>query len=379
MRICPQSRLFVVSGIVEEAQSAGSASMNQPKPQSSRAQSPQPDQSRPEAQAQTSGTQNSGTSSNDSNQPTDVGGKTALPSWVISVVLHVVLIIVAAMTIQLGPVGMQADDSTTVGGEIVLKQMTDEGEKFFTEEAANALDQLADTPSPDPLSDAPSVTPSSNPLELDLIGATSDTSTASGGGGLANILGNPGQPKIKGHTSRTTFMSMEAEGNSFIYLIDRSASMGDGRRLNYAISQAKASLRHLNENTRFQILFYNDQVLPFRIPGKSDQMHFATQQNLALATRFLDGVPANSSTRSRQAIIKALSYGPDVIFFLSDSQSNLSYIDLDSIRRKNNGGSVSINVIEFAPSKGDPATNKLVELAGQNNGKYTFVGTGNID
>ncbi|MDA7978869.1 MAG: hypothetical protein MPJ50_08890 [Pirellulales bacterium] len=305
-----------------------------------------------------------------------------LPAWLISVIFHVILIVAAAMTIQLRPVGMKADDSTTIGGEIVLKQMTDEGEKYYTEESANALDQLVDAPSSDPLADAPSVTPSINPLELDAIGPTAATGNSGNGGGLSEIISNPGQPRAAGHTSRTTFMSMTAEGSSFVYLIDRSASMGDGHvgsRLNYAVTQAQASLRHLDEHTRFQILFYNHDILPFRIAGKSEQMYFATEQNKTLAGRFLGGVGATGNTESAQAILKALAYGPDVVFFLSDSQSNLNYIDLESIRRKNNGGSVSINVIEFAPTQGDAAKNNLRKLAQQNNGEYRFVSTNAID
>ncbi len=309
-----------------------------------------------------------------------LGARYALPSWAISILFHIGLIVAAALTIQLGPVGMKADDTTSIGGEIVLKQMTEEGEKFYTEESAKALDVLSDTPSPDPLSDAPSVTPSFNPLELDALGPSNSTDRTSGGG-LSEIIGNPGQPRAAGHTSRTTFMSMEAEGSSFVYLIDRSASMGDGRvgsRLNYAVTQAQASLRHLDDNTRFQILFYNHDVLPFRITGKAEQMHFATDQNKTLANRFLGGVGATGNTESAKAIIRALGYGPDVIFFLSDSQSNLNYVDLDRIKRRN-GGSVSINVIEFAPTPGDPTKNNLRQLASQNNGKYQFVSTNDID
>lgn len=306
----------------------------------------------------------------------------SLPAWLVSVVLHAVILIAAGFTINMGPVGIKADATTTIGGEIVLKQMTDEGEKYYTEESASAMDQLAHAPSPDPLSEAPSVTPNKSPLDLDLLGPSS-ANTGLSGGGLGDIIGNPGQPKAAGHTSRTTFMSMSAEGSSFVFLIDRSASMGDGRvgsRLNFAASQAQAALSHLDENARFQILFYNHEILPFRLSGKPEQMFFATEQNKTLASRFLSSTSATGNTESAKALLKAIGYGPDVIFFLSDSQSNLNYIDLEQIRNKNNGGqSVSINVIEFAPSPGDPTKNNLRKLAEQNRGNYVFVSTDRMD
>ena len=66
------------------------------------------------------------------------------------------------------------------------------------------------------------------------------------------------------------FMNIVGNGQSFVYVIDTSVSMGGGR-LQLAMSQLKASLRMLKPRQTFQIVFYNSSTREIKLRNRPVQ------------------------------------------------------------------------------------------------------------
>jgi len=111
------------------------------------------------------------------------------------------------------------------------------------------------------------------------------------------------------------------EGYKFVYVFDRSGSMGGSGRsaLSAAKAELLASLESLEKTHQFQIIFYNDRPTKFNPTGNPDRLVFATERNKALARRFVASITAEGGTRHEEALIAAIKLQPDVIFFLTDA------------------------------------------------------------
>ena len=100
------------------------------------------------------------------------------------------------------------------------------------------------------------------------------------GGGVSlvksSVAGGAGRSGGRGGPGSTTFMDIEGVGKSFAYVIDTSSSM-HGNRLKFAQGQLKASLRILQPNQKFAVVFYNDYMERLRLRRQPEQdMYFAS-------------------------------------------------------------------------------------------------------
>ena len=74
-----------------------------------------------------------------------------------------------------------------------------------------------------------------------------------------------------------------------------------------------------------------------------------------------------------EALFKALSMSPDVIFFLTDADDpKLTDADLTRLRKGNRAGAV-INCIEYGSGASQGDNNFLKRLAAQNRGHHAYV------
>ncbi len=198
-------------------------------------------------------------------------------------------------------------------------------------------------------------------------GATSDLIRANPAAGGAAQSG--GAQKVPG---QTTFMNIADTGRSFVYVVDVSSSMTEGNRLQIAKSQLKASLRLLQPNQFFQVVFYSEPpTTRLRLRGRATQDTYpATEVNLLLAEREIDRVEAQNGTHHMSALIDALSLAPDVIYFLTDGREPaLSPAELSEVKRLT--GKTTIHVIEFGNGAlSSRTTSWLEKLARQSNGEY---------
>jgi hypothetical protein len=172
---------------------------------------------------------------------------------------------------------------------------------------------------------------------------------------------------------RTSMFGIEASGYKFVYVIDRSGSMGgDG---NAALKAAKAellgSIKKLESTHAFQIVFYNERPAVFNPTGNGLAV-FANDRNKDLAERFLDSISAQGGTEHEAALRIAFKLKPDVIFWLTDADR--PKLDDEQIARINRLASGTIiNAIEFGTGPKKEEENFLKKIAEGNAGEHVYV------
>lgn len=164
-----------------------------------------------------------------------------------------------------------------------------------------------------------------------------------------------------------------------LYVIDRSASMGDDDAMRVAKAELSDSIGRLEPTQRFQILFYNTALSALRPPpGAAAREGYFTgsDEHRGLARRQWQAVQPAGGTDHLGPLVAALAYEPDVIFFLTDAdEPGLTLAELDDLRRRNNGR-CRIHCIEFG--RGKPIGTQfgfLSKVASQSGGEYVYRDT----
>jgi von Willebrand factor type A domain len=174
--------------------------------------------------------------------------------------------------------------------------------------------------------------------------------------------------------ARTSMFGVSGVGFKFVYVLDRSASMGGSgeEALKAVKAELVKSLKNLDTVHQFQIVFYNEKPVVFNPSGVSGRLAFANQANKDRAARFVDSITADGGTNHDEALKLAIRLRPDVIFLLTDGDDpKLSRSQLNQIRRMAFG--ITIDTIEFGPGPKPEGKSFLATLAEENNGKYTYV------
>ena len=309
----------------------------------------------------------------------------AIPSWAISAAIHATLLVTLALTIQAAPRGAAVDEPGPDVG-LILKKTSESGEDFFesdlpdqaTTNAAESAQPQKNNPSEvvgeRPPVDVAAALPQGKPL----IGLGSVEAGALPGAASLTSGTGPNTSVGKRGGARTRVYGLEGEGFKFVYVFDRSASMGNERYspLQAAKRELKASLQSLQPNHQFQLIFYNQEPRMFAFSGMpssgaSQRLAFATEPNKQLAERFIDGIVADGATEYVPAIEMALSMAPDVVFFLTDAGTPLADSQINRIARANRGAVLhSIEFGEGPPLSGESSLAKLSRL---NNGRYVYL------
>lgn len=313
--------------------------------------------------------------------------KAVVPAWLLSFVLHVCVLTIGAIFFRVVPRGVE-EPGRGVG--IVLTQASSSGKtEYFADSgdggsnaggaplAGSAAQTAADSPVPLP---GPEQLPQTGgpklPQGLANLGLPGDEAglpgaaglTQGGGGGKAGV-GEKGQATV-------SVFGVQGTGNRFVYVFDRSLSMSGygGRPLAAAKRELTKSLASLGNVHQFQIVFYNEEPRVFNTrAGESPQLVFATDESKEQAESFVARITADGGTQHMDALFRALSMTPDVIFFLTDADDpKLTEADLARLRRGNRGAAV-INCIEYGSGASQGDNNFLKRLAAQNRGQHVYV------
>lgn len=302
------------------------------------------------------------------------------PSWLLSAAVHFAALILLALSFERPPAGAAALLSWELG---------------FAESTAEApAETLPFEVAPSPLSPSTSAASAAaggepvrtladalgGPVAIDPSGAlpaapaVGGSSGASGAGDIrAAVAAAASRPAALGGKATVGVFGTTGEGYKFVYVFDRSGSMGGSGRnaLEAAKAELLASLRALGPTHQFQIIFYNDHVTKFNPTGDPDRLVFATEQNKQAAARFLATITADGGTQHEAALSAAVKLRPDVIFFLTDADGPKLYpAQLQRIHRMANG--ITINAIEFGYGPRVPEDNFLVRLARENGGQHAY-------
>jgi len=170
------------------------------------------------------------------------------------------------------------------------------------------------------------------------------------------------------------FGDVRGSGGKFVYVLDRSDSMGwrGGAPMRRAVADAVASVQSLDPEIgarQFQIFVYNHDV---EVLGGDPKLLEANEVNKNLAVRFLRSLVPTGGTEPAKALEKGLALKPDVVFFLTDADEELTAEALERIQALRKRYKVrQICVVEFGKST-DPKKKSFRRLAGENGGTYVF-------
>lgn len=165
----------------------------------------------------------------------------------------------------------------------------------------------------------------------------------------------------------------KGKGQKFVFVFDRSGSM-EGALLRKAKEELIRSFDALDNRHQFNIIFYNHEYGMWRSGRK---LVFASPEEKRNAERYIGSITAAGGTGHYQPLMTAVNLRPDVIFFLTDgeSQDDLNPAQMAEIEKVNSfGKGAQINVIQFGNGGlTDSESRFLRQLAEQNYGDYVYI------
>lgn len=299
-----------------------------------------------------------------------------LPSWLVSCVVHLALLLLLALLVSQAPHGdllsLQADFS---GGESPSAAGLDSVPAV--EIAAASLPELA----PQAV-DLASLESAASTSGLESLGAALDGAEREG------LLGEQGLD-LGLSSAQTSIFGLAEEASSFVYVFDRSESMNsrlsyqvEGRTMSITpLEAAKAellrSLGDLDPRQRFQLIFYNHEPVVFGTQPGAPRLLPATGENKRRAATFVGRMPGEGGTYHFQPLQAALRLAPESIFLMTDGQQqdDPTPVELAEIKRQNRHRSrINVILFYFLPR---PA-GALEQLAQENRGQFVGINLSQI-
>ena len=287
--------------------------------------------------------------------------------WGISVLLHVALVLLAIFIVWSVQTVMEEEDviipsvtlSDTPGAPLTMQQT-----QKIQSQASSQQRTITKT-------ETQTVSPveTKQTTDIQLIGAAGGPSSKSSPfSGLGNANG-PFSASLYG-----------SGGNAkrIAYVVDASGSLID--TLPFVIEELKESIRKLSDQQSFTVIFFSDgKVIQPPRTGLLEANKDVRDQVQA----WLDSgaVTAQGTTAPLEAVKKALSYRPQLVFLLSDNITGRQKYELEretliaELMQANTGGA-KINTIQFIyPDPLEKAGLKptLKELSDKTGGVYKFV------
>jgi hypothetical protein len=158
-------------------------------------------------------------------------------------------------------------------------------------------------------------------------------------------------------------------GQSVVFLLDCSLSMGPSGAFAHARQELLARLARLPAGIRFQVIPYNSQALP--LPNNRPEFLPMSPEVLAQVTRLLTAIHPARSTKPFAALKCGLSLHPDVLYLVTDTDE-MGTAEVDAVTRLNHGQTV-IHAIELTARPGTRPDSPLCRLAASNRGTYRRV------
>jgi len=182
----------------------------------------------------------------------------------------------------------------------------------------------------------------------------------------------PGQGVVQAMVE-TGIYGLQARGNRFVYVFDRSASMAEpaGVPLSRAKAELLRSIDQLGEVQQFYVIFYNDRMRLFT-PSGAGRLVFATDANKRAARRFVESVPAAGGTRHAEPLAAALRLAPDAIFMLTDGDAGDDVTEEEYERLLGSLGRTRCMIVQFGDGE-DVRSPWLARLAERSGGEYKLI------
>lgn len=316
-------------------------------------------------------------------------------AWAISLVLHVALLLIAGVLwARYTPTGLTTAGTEKPVGIVIASTTASTSDTEYFDESTYQTNQATSQ-----ITNSDATTTTTQPkLELpdiDLPGLeqlTANSALPSDGnaltpGQLASGLPTIGptakqiaseQSKLprsanKGPAGEVSlFGGSPAVGHDFVFVIDRSKSMG-GQGLNALVaaqSQISEALQKFKNNHRFNIIAYHHRPTYFA-DGK--ELAQSTPSSIKQVNDFFNGLAAFGGTDHEMGIIAALRYKPDAIFFLTDGGDPSLNQAQTSDLKKYCGGRTTIHSVQFGFGPLQDKQNFMSRLAEETGGKFQYV------
>ena len=205
-------------------------------------------------------------------------------------------------------------------------------------------------------------------LALDVgLGGSGDALAGKGGSGKGR-----GGGKGDGSATRasTDFFGIGGYGQTFVYVVDCSDSMNDRGKFERARYELLRSIDQLGSEQKYYVIFYNSGAFPM----DAEKPEFATPDNKAKTTEWVSLVEPTGGTNPLPALMMALEFQPDAVFFLSDGQFDPGTIQVLRSRNTQNlrmkTRRVPIHTIAFLDRFAEGLMRMIARDSG---GEYKFV------
>ena len=184
-----------------------------------------------------------------------------------------------------------------------------------------------------------------------------------------------GRNASKGEPVETRiFGSAPLKGRRFIFVIDRSRSMGDTGLgvLDKAKTELAAALKVLRPEHSFQIVAYHQSSVTM---GQRELLS-ATPQNKSLVPNFVQGLAAFGATRHENGLTTALTFRPDIVVLITDG--GLPALNEGQIETMVTmaGSGTQIHCLQFGSGGNQENDNFMKRLARRTAGSYRYI---NVD
>jgi von Willebrand factor type A domain len=181
--------------------------------------------------------------------------------------------------------------------------------------------------------------------------------------------GRPTGPKATIHL----FNSPPVAAHSFVFVIDRSASMGAGGlgAIGAAAKELAAQLTSLTADQKVQVVAYNQSSV--YCTGR--ELIPATDENKQKLVKYIGELADFGQTEHERGLLAALRLKPDVIFLLTDGGDPQLRPGQISFLAEQAGGETNIHCLHFGTGTEDaiPADHFLRRLAAETGGSYAFI------
>lgn len=291
-----------------------------------------------------------------------------------SILLHLIVILILFWVISSGKDGLPVGERRTDEVGIVLSSTKNPVDPEISdvdiEQTDNSVEHGAEK---DPVTDSEALKDLSERLlpsnEIGL-SADSDYTSVLSDVALSNLNGNNGDAIGQS----VGFCGVKGSGKKFVYVLDRSDSMSwkGGAPMRRCVNDAVASIGSLDPKqgaTKFQLVVYNHDVEVFE--GGSELID-VNEANKVRMKRYLQSIVATGGTNPEKALELGMRMRPDVVFFLTDADEELSVQVMESVKSLRKKYKVKqICVVEFGKAS-MPKKRTFRQLAGENNGTYVF-------
>lgn len=172
-------------------------------------------------------------------------------------------------------------------------------------------------------------------------------------------------------TSLSVFGTGQMEGRSFLFLLDRSTSMGSKGLgvVQAARKELTTAVEKLDSHHKFQILGYNNATTPM----KTRRLLNASKEHKLEVPKFISNMTAFGPTNHMVGIMAAISLRPDVIVMLTDGGSpGLNETELKRIRTTGRG-QIQIHCVQFGLGPQRHEDDFMGILAAQNSGTFRYI------